>query len=79
MDSLAVLQGSSAVDFSLLLQTKIRSRMVDNYPELHEVVSVLTWDWSKSKHIITWQPLAPGKSFEEEHADFLCYYRITEC
>lgn len=55
--SLVILQGTLTVDFSLLLQISIRSRMVNDYPELHWVESILTWNWMKSKHLITWQPL----------------------
>lgn len=72
--SLIILQGSLSVDFSLLLQISIRSRMVTDYPELHWVESILTWDWIKSKHLITCLCSAAGKWFEEHHTSFLCYW-----
>lgn len=42
---------------------------------LSSTESFLTWDWVKSKHLITWQPLfTAGKAFEEHHTNFLCYW-----
>lgn len=55
--SLVTLQGSLTVDFSLWLQMSIKSKMVNDYPELRWAESILTWDQMKSTHLITWQPL----------------------
>lgn len=66
--SLIVLQGPLTEEFSLLLQISLRCRMII----LNSTESFLTWDWVKSKHLITWQPLFTADTgFQEHHACFV--------
>lgn len=66
--SLIILQGPLTAEFSLLLQISLRCKMII----LSSTESFLTWDWVKSKHLITWQPLfTAGKGFEEYHTSFV--------